>query len=66
MCKHRYMENFGDRSFRGAEAVRLCVQCDHAEALVDGAWVDFNRYLESLGPSIEEVDTVVTSRPTSR
>jgi hypothetical protein len=43
------MDNFGDRSFKGAEAVRLCVQCDHAEAFVEGRWIDFNRYLETLG-----------------
>jgi hypothetical protein len=57
------MDNFGDRSFKGAEAVRLCVQCDHVEALVEGRWIDFNRYLETLGPNIGEADTVAAPRP---
>lgn len=60
MCDHRYTAAFSDRAFKGADAVRLCVQCHHAEAFVGGQWMDFNAYLDSLGPSIEEATTVVT------
>lgn len=56
MCQHKFMDNFGDRSFKGAEAVRLCVQCDHAEAFVDGQWINFNDYLESLGSNAQHGD----------
>lgn len=63
MCEHKFMDDFGARAFKGADAVRLCVQCDYAEARVDGRWIDFNKYLDRLGPSRESADTVITQRP---
>ena len=66
MCNHRYIVDLGNRAFKNADTVRLCMQCHHAEAFVDGQWIEFNAYLDSLGPSVEEVDTLVTrwARPT--
>jgi hypothetical protein len=61
MCKHRYIVD-GSPAFKGAERVRLCVQCHHAEACVDGRWIDFDAYLDSLAP-IAEPDTAVAQWP---
>lgn len=60
MCKHQYIIDLGNRAVKNSHTVRLCVQCRHAETFVDGRWIEFDTYLDSLDPSIDEAETLVT------
>jgi hypothetical protein len=44
-CQHRF-EQSRLTPFIGAEEARFCEVCEHAEVLVDGCWVSYERYLD--------------------